>query len=95
MDNVLKLVKLVSKYANCSRKFAANFLLQVFLNYHIFNLPETKQNIIFENLITFFDDIVICFDRAGKLENQKNYLFNKNDIFIHIESKIKNLVNIV
>ena len=95
MDNVIKLVKLVSKYANCTKTFAANFLLQVFLNHHIFDLPETKQNIIFENLITFFDDIIICFDRAGKLENQKNYLFNKKDIFIHIESKIKNLVNIV
>ena len=69
MDKVKKLVRYISKYGKCTNKFAANFLLTIFDKNKVFDLSNEKQEIIILNLLSYFDKIVIAFDKYGQLNN--------------------------
>jgi hypothetical protein len=94
MQIVLKLIRYISKYCKISKQQSAQFLLNVLQENNVFALPENKQKVIFENLICYFDDIIICFDRYGKLENKQNKLISENEILNHIKEKVYNLVHL-
>ena len=92
MDKITKLVKYVSKYGNCTKQFAAKFLLNIFEKNEFFSLPNEKQEIIIDNLISYFDTIIISFDKIGVLNNKQNKHISKKEIFKHIENKTFDLV---
>ena len=92
MDKIIKLVKYVSKYGNCTKQFAAKFLLTIFEKNEFFSLPNEKQEIIIDNLLSYFDTIIISFDKIGVLNNKQNKHINKKEIFKHIELKTFDLV---
>ena len=94
MEKITKLVKYVSKYGNISKQFAAKFLLTIFEKNDIFSLPDEKQEIIIENLITYFDTIIISHDKLGVISNKQSKHITKKEIFYHLESKTFNLMQI-
>ena len=94
MDKIRKLVRYISKYGKCTKQFAAKFLLIVFEKNEFFSLPDEKQEIIINNLISYFDTLIISFDKTGVLKNQQNKNISKEDIFKHIERKTYNLIQL-
>lgn len=94
MNKVKKLVHYLSKYGNCTKQFAAKFLLTIFEKNEFFSLPNEKQEIIINNLISYFDTLIISFDKVSVLSNKQNKHISKKEIFKHIEIKTFNLVQI-
>lgn len=94
MDKVKKLVRYISKYGNCTKQFAAKFLLTIFEKNKFFALPDEKQEIIINNLISYFDTLIISFDNTGIIPNKQNKHISKKEIFKHIEIKTFDLVQI-
>lgn len=92
MDKVKKLVRYISKYGKCTNKFAASFLLTIFDKNKVFDLSNEKQEIIILNLLSYFDMIVISFDKYGQLNNKKNNNISEKEIFKHIEKKTFDLI---
>ena len=94
MNKIRKLVHYISKYGKCTKQFAAKFLLLVFEKNEFFSLPDEKQEIIINNLISYFDTLIISFDKVGVLKNQQNKNISEKDIFKHIERKTYNLIQL-
>lgn len=69
-------------------------MLLVFEKNEFFSLPNEKQEIIINNLISYFDTLIISFDKTGVLNNQQNKNISKEDIFKHIERKTYNLIQL-
>ena len=92
MDKIKKLVHYISKYGNCTKQFAAKFLLTIFEKNEFFLLPDEKQEIIINNLISYFDNIIISFDKVSVLPNKQNKHITKKEIFKHIEVKTFDLM---
>ena len=93
MDKVKKLVRYISKYGKCTKQFAAKFLLTIFEKNKFFALPDEKQEIIINNLISYFDTLIISFDKYGQTNKQNKHISEK-EIFKHIEIKTFDLVQI-
>lgn len=93
MDKIKKLVRYISKYGKCTKQFAAKFLLFVFEKNEFFALPDEKQEIIINNLISYFDTLIISFDKYGQINKQNKHISEK-EIFKHIEFKTFDLVQI-
>ena len=94
MDKIKKLVRYISKYGKCTKPFAAKFLLLVFEKNEFFSLPNKKQEIIINNLISYFDTLIISFDKVSVLKNQQNKNISEKEIFKHIERKTYNLIQL-
>lgn len=94
MDKIKKLVRYLSKYGKCTKQFAAKFLLTIFEKNEFFTLPDKKQEIIISNLISYFDTIIISFDKVSILPNKQNKHVSKREIFKHIEIKTFDLIQI-
>lgn len=95
MDKIKKLVRYISKYGKCTKQFAAKFLLAIFKKNSFFALPDDKQEIIINNLISYFDLLVISCDNFGNINNkQQNHNITQKEIFKHIENKVFDLVQI-
>ena len=92
MDKVKKLVRYIAKYGKCTPKFEASFLLTIFDKNKVFDLSNEKQEIIILNLLSYFDKIVITFDKYGQLNNKKNNNISEKEIFKHIEKKTFDLI---
>lgn len=93
-SRVLKLVQYIAKYCKVTKQFAAMFLLSIFEKNDFFKLPSLKQEIILNNLISYFDNLVICFDRFGQIPNQQNKNISEKEIFAHLEEKVIDLIAI-
>lgn len=87
MDKIIKLVRYISKYGNCTKQFAAKFLLNIFEKNEFFALPDEKQEIIINNLISYFDTLIISFDRYGQIKDKQNKNISKKEIFKHLKIK--------
>ena len=94
MDKIKKLVRYISKYGNCTKEFAAKFLLNTFERNEFFALPDEKQDIIINNLISYFNTLIISFDNTVLILNKQNKHISKKEIFKHIEIKTFDLVQI-
>lgn len=94
MDKVKKLVRYISKYGKCTKQFAAKFLLNIFERNEFFALPDEKQEIIINNLISYFDTLIISFDNTGIIPNKQNKHISEKEIFKHIELKTFDLMQI-
>jgi hypothetical protein len=94
MDKIKKLVRYISKYGKCTKQFAAKFLLLVFEKNKFFSLPDEKQEIIINNLISYFDTLIISFDKYGQIKDKSNKNISEKEIFKHIELKTFDLVQI-
>lgn len=94
MDKIKKLVRYISKYGKCTKQFAAKFLLKVFDKNQFFALPNEKQEIIINNLLLYFDTLIISFDKIGMIKNKQNKNISEKEIFKHIELKTFDLVQI-
>ncbi len=92
MDKIKKLVRYISKYGKCTKPFAAKFLLAIFEKNEFFALPDEKQEIIINNLISYFDTLIISFDSTGLILNKQNKNISEKEIFKHIEIKTFDLV---
>lgn len=92
MDKVKKLVRYISKYGKVTKQFAAKFLLNTFEKNEFFALPDEKQEIIINNLISYFDTLIISFDNTGLILNKQNKNISEKEIFKHIEIKTFDLV---
>ena len=88
MNKVKKLVRYISKYGKCTKQFAAKFLLLVFEKNEFFALPDEKQEIIINNLISYFDTLIISFDNYGQIKDKQNKHISEKEIFKHIEMKV-------
>lgn len=91
---VLKLVQYIAKYCKVTKQSAATFLFSIFEKNDFFKLPSLKQEIILNNLISYFDSLIISFDRYGQLPNQQNKNISEKEIFSHLESKVIDLIAI-
>ena len=94
MDKIKKLVRYISKYGKCTKQFAAKFLLLVFEKNQFFALPDEKQEIIINNLISYFDTLIISFDRYGQIKDKQNKNIREKEIFKHIENKVLSFIEI-
>lgn len=94
MDKIKKLVRYISKYGKCTKQFAAKFLLLVFEKNEFFALPNEKQEIIINNLISYFDTLIISFDKYGQIKDKQNKNISEKEIFKHIENKILSFMEI-
>lgn len=92
MDKVKKLVRYISKYGKVTKQFAAKFLLTIFEKNEFFALPDEKQEIIIDNLISYFDTLIISFDIYEQIKDKQNKHISEKDIFKHIEIKTFNLM---
>lgn len=92
MDKIKKLIRYISKYGNVTKQFAAKFLLNIFEKNEFFALSDEKQEIIINNLISYFDTLIISFDKYGQLKNKQNKHITKKEIFKHIEIKTFDLM---
>lgn len=95
MNKVKKLVRYLSKYGKCTKQFAAKFLIIIFKKNDFFALPDKKQEIIIDNLISYFDTLIISFDKYGQIKNKQNKTISEKEIFKHIEMKIFDLIQII
>ena len=94
MDKIKKLVRYISKYGKCTKQFAAKFLLLVFEKNKFFSLPDEKQEIIINNLISYFETLIISFDKYGQIKDKQNKHISEKDIFKHIEIKVLSFMEI-
>lgn len=94
MDKIKKLVRYISKYGKCTKQFAAKFLLLVFEKNKFFALPDKKQEIIINNLISYFDILIISFDKYGQIKDKQNKHISEKEIFKHIENKVLSFIEI-
>lgn len=92
MNKIKKLVRYLSKYGKVTKPFAAKFLLNTFEKNEFFALPDEKQEIIINNLISYFDTLIISFDRYGQVKDKQNKHISEKEIFKHIEIKTFNLM---
>ena len=92
MDKIKKLVRYISKYGKVTKQFAAKFLLTIFEKNEFFTLPDEKQEIIINNLISYFDTLIIGLDSTGLILNKQNKNISEKEIFKHIEIKTFDLV---
>ena len=67
-------------------------MLTIFDKNKVFDLSNEKQEIIILNLLSYFDKIVITFDKYGQLNNKKNINISETEIFRHIETKVFDLI---
>lgn len=86
------LIKYVSKVFKISRKDSATFLITIFENNKVFNLPEKHQKIVIENLVNYFQTLVFGVDTLGINKNMRNKHIKDIDICEHLDNKIENLV---
>ena len=89
MQIVLKLVRYISKYCKISKQQSAQFLLNVLQENNVFALPENKQKVIIENLLSYFDNLILGIDTPKKQNKHFNFL----DIQNHIKNKVIDLCN--
>ena len=94
MDKIKKLVRYISKYGKVTKQFAAKFLLNTFEKNEFFALPDEKQEIIINNLISYFDTLIISFDKYGQIKDKQNKNISEKEIFKHIEIKTFDLMQI-
>ena len=94
MDKIKKLVRYISKYGKVTKQFAAKFLLNTFEKNEFFALPDEKQEIIIDNLISYFDTLIISFDKYGQIKDKQNKNISEKEIFKHIEIKTFDLMQI-
>ena len=94
MDKIKKLVRYISKYGKVTKQFAAKFLLNTFEKNEFFALPDEKQEIIINNLISYFDTLIISFDNTGIIPNKQNKHISEKEIFKHIENKVLSFMEI-
>lgn len=83
------LIKYICKYTNLSKDNAISFLFKLFIDSHFSKLPEKKQIIIIDNLLLFFNTLVIRNEIGYKI----NKNFNANNILHHITNKVHTLIN--
>lgn len=82
------LVKRTKQFANISLEESAKYLLNVFEKYEFFKLPEKKQKVIIDNLLSYFDNIVCGIETYKK----RNHLISENEILNHIDNKTFDLI---
>ena len=90
---VFKLIKYLSKYGQISKSFAANYFIKICETYNIFNLPDEKQIILIDNLINYFESLVISFDKVGVI-NKTNKHITPKEILNHFQRKTKEFAEI-
>ena len=79
------LLKRLKVFAGLKTKAkSAQFLLLVFNDTQFFKLPENKQKVIIENLLSYFDNLILGIDTPKKQ--------NKHFTFLDIQNHIKNKV---
>lgn len=84
------LLKRLKIYAGLGTKVkSANFLLLLFNDTQFFKLPEKQQKVILENLLSYFDTLILGIDTPKKQNKHFNFL----DIQNHIKNKVINLCN--
>lgn len=86
------LIKYISKILKISRKDSANLLIQIFDKSNFFQLSDKHQQIIIENLIFYFRELIFGIDKLGLNKNIRNKHFSDNDILEHLNSKVSDLV---
>lgn len=86
---IKQLIKYICKYTDLSKDNAINYLIALFNDAFIFSLPEKKQLIIIDNLLVFFDTLIIRNDVGYKA----NKNFDTNNILHHITDKTHSLSN--
>jgi len=68
---------------------SAQFLLLVFRDTQFLKLPKKQQKIILENLLSYFDNLILGIDTPKK----QNKHFNSLEIQNHIRNKVIDLCN--
>ena len=87
LNLLLKRLKIFAGFK--TKQNAAKFLLLVFSDTQFFKLQEKQQKVILENLLSYFDNLILGIDTPKK--QNKNFSFE--EIKHHIKEKIKDLCN--
>lgn len=84
------LLKRLKIYAGLKTKAkSAQFLLLVFNDTQFFKLPEKQQKVILENLLLYFDTLILGIENPKKQNKHFSFL----DIQNHIKKKIIEMCN--
>lgn len=84
------LLKRLKVFAGLKTKAkSAQFLLSLFVDVQFFKLPEKQQKAILENLLFYFDTLILGLDTPKKQNKHFNFL----DVQTHIRNKVKSLCN--
>ena len=84
------LLKRLQIYAGLKTKTkSTQFLLLVFKDNQFFKLPKNKQKVILENLLLYFDTLILGID----IPKKQNKHFTFLDIQNHIKNKVIDLCN--
>lgn len=84
------LLKRLKVYAGLKTNIkSAQFLLLIFKDTQFFKLPENQQKVILENLLSYFDTLILGIDTPKKQNKHFTFL----DIQNHIKNKVIDLCN--
>ena len=84
------LLKRLKIYAGLKTKAkSAQFLLLVFNDTQFFKLPEKQQKVILENLLLYFDTLILGIE----IPKKQNKHFSFLDIQNHIKNKVIDMCN--
>lgn len=84
------LLKRLKVFAGLKTKTkSAQFLLLVFNDTQFFKLPEKHQKMIIENLLLYFDTLILGIENPKKQNKHFSFL----DIQNHIKNKVMDMCN--
>ena len=84
------LLKRLKVFAGLKTKAkSAQFLLLVFNDTQFFKLPEKQQKVILENLLSYFDTLILGIETPKKQNKHFTFL----DVQKHIKEKVFSLCN--
>ena len=84
------LLKRLKIYAGLKTKAkSAQFLLLVFNDTQFFKLPKKQQKVILENLLLYFDTLILGIE----IPKKQNKHFSFLDIQNHIKNKVIDMCN--
>ena len=89
------LVQNFSKILHVKKNIGAQILAQLLIDTRFNKLSEKKQVQLIENLNNTFSDLYLKYDSCKELTHKYNELATKENVIIHFQDKIKNLIIIL
>lgn len=89
------LVQNFSKILHVKKSTGAQILAQLLIDTQFNKLSEKKQMQVINNLNDTFADLYLQFNTCKELTRKFNELATKENVMVHFQDKIKNLIIIL
>lgn len=89
------LVQNFSKVLHVKKSIGAKILAQLLIDTQFNKLSEKKQMQVINNLNDTFADLYLQFNTCKELTRKFNEIATKENVIVHFQDKIKNLIIIL